>query len=256
MSPVAAPTEKDAETMPTQKVFKRRVRARMTKTGESYTAARRQLLRKATEPEAGPARSASLDCAARRSRAPDRQPPIPADVLLVADAAMLRATGKGHAEWFAILDAWGATDHTHTEIARWLSETQGTPGWWTQNITVSYERARDLRARHQMADGFSVSVTRTVDVGPEVALAAFTDEAIRTTWLPVPMRQRPTRARNVARFDWDEPPSRILVSLVPKGDGRTAVTVAHERLPDAEAGEQFKGRWREWLAALKTFLEP
>ena len=72
----------------------------------------------------------------------------------------------------------------------------------------------------------------------------------------MPMRQRPTRARNVARFDWDEPPSRVVVSLVPKGDGRTAVTVAHERLPDAEAGEQFKGRWREWLAALKTFLEP
>ena len=36
--------------MPTQKLFKRRVRARMTKTGESYTAARRQLLRKVPEP--------------------------------------------------------------------------------------------------------------------------------------------------------------------------------------------------------------
>ena len=228
--------------MPTQKVFKQRVRARMTKTGESYTAARRQLMRKATDPQP--------DLAAA-------SPPtdIPPDAPLVADAAMVRATGKGHAEWFAILDAWGATDHTHTEIARWLNETQGTPGWWTQNITVSYERARGMRARHQMANGFSISVTRTVDAGPEAALAAFTDETVRATWLSGAMRQRPTRARNVARFDWAEPPSRVVVSLAPKNDGRTSITVGHEQLPDAEAGEQFKARWRGWLGALKSILE-
>jgi uncharacterized protein YndB with AHSA1/START domain len=106
-----------------------------------------------------------------------------------------------------------------------------------------------------MADGFSVSVTRTVGVPPEVALEAFTDEKLRTAWLPLAMRQRPTRARHTARFDWDEPPSRIVVSLVPKGEGRTTIAVVHERLPDAEAGERLKGSWRTWLAALKTVLE-
>ena len=75
---------------------------------------------------------------------------------------MERATGKRHAEWFALLDEWGATEHTHTEIARWLSETHGFPGWWVQNVTVAYERARGMRAPHQMRDGFSVSVTRTI----------------------------------------------------------------------------------------------
>jgi uncharacterized protein YndB with AHSA1/START domain len=175
--------------------------------------------------------------------------------MLVADEAMVRATGRGHAEWFAILDAWGAADHTHTEIARWLGETHDTPGWWTQNLTVAYERARGLRALHQMADGFSVSVTRTVAVPPEQALEAFTDATLRAAWLSVPMRQRPTRARNTARFDWDEPPSRVVVSLVPKGEGRTTIAVGHERLPDAEAGERLKSSWRAWLAALKTILE-
>lgn len=247
--------------MPTQKVFKQRVRARMTKTGESYTAARHQLLRKATNPQPGPSPEVPHAATGSESMVAEREPTslaarsIPPDAPLVADAAMIRATGKGHAEWFAILDAWGATDHTHTEIARWLNETQGAPGWWIQNITVSYERARGMRARHQMANGFSISVTRTIDVEPEGALAAFTDETVRATWLSAPMRQRRTRARNVARFDWDEPPSRVVVSLAPKGDGRTAITVGHEQLPDAQAGEQFKDRWREWLAALKTVLE-
>ena len=233
--------------MPTQKVFKQRVRARMAKTGEAYTAAREQLLRKANDPDAPP--TPPMPSTAETTEA------IPSDAMLVADEAMVRATGRGHAEWFAILDAWGATDHTHTEIARWLNETHATPGWWTQNLTVAYERARGLRTRHQMADGYSVSVTRTVEVPPEVALEAFTDEALRTAWLPVPMRQRPTRARNAARFDWVEPPSRVVLSLVPKGDGRTTIAVAHERLPDAVAGERLKSSWRAWLAALKTLLE-
>jgi hypothetical protein len=46
--------------MTKQKSFKGRVRARMDKTSESYTAARRQLLAKATSeaaPDAPPARS-------------------------------------------------------------------------------------------------------------------------------------------------------------------------------------------------------
>jgi uncharacterized protein YndB with AHSA1/START domain len=233
--------------MPTQKVFKQRVRARMAKTGEAYTAARHQLLRKANDPDAPPAPPATSTAEAANT--------VPADAMLVADEAMARATGKGHAEWFAILDTWGATDHTHTEIARWLSATHGTPGWWTQNLTVAYERARGLRTRHQMADGFSVSVTRTVDVPLELALQAFTDEKLRAGWLSVPMRQRPTRARNTARFDWDEPPSRVVVSLAPKGDGRTTITVAHEQLPDAAAGERLKSSWRARLATLKTVLE-
>ena len=271
--------------MPTQKVFKRRVRARMTKTGESYTAARRQLMRKT--PDTAPVEAASPELSSHPTTPPEATPttppvatapapettlpktnspdggaatqPTPAtpttDAHLVADDSMIRATGKGHAEWFALLDGWGATNHTHTEIARWLNETQGTPGWWTQSITVSYERARGMRARHQMADGFSISVTRTMEAGPEVALAAFTDETVRARWLSSAMRQRPTRARNVARFDWDEPRSRIIVSVAPKDNGRTAVTVGHEQLPDAEAGELLKARWRAWLADLKALLE-
>jgi hypothetical protein len=242
VSPEASSNEKDVETMPTQKIFKQRVRARMTKTGESYTAARRQLLRKAEEP------------AAPAPEQPSNE--IPVDALLVADTSMQRATGKGHAEWFAVLDAWGATSHTHTEIARWLSETQATSGWWSQNITVSYERARGMRGRHQMARGFSIGVTRTVATDPDAALTAFTSVAERRRWLPdAPLRQRPTRAALIARFDWPDPPSRVVVSIVPKGAGKATVVVGHELLPDAESAERLKTAWRAWLGDLKAVLE-
>jgi uncharacterized protein YndB with AHSA1/START domain len=246
---VVRPNEKDVETMPTQKVFKQRVRTRMTKTGESYTAARRQLLNKAGEvaPE-GPAMSES-------PAAPESQA-IPSDAQLVADEAMIRATGKGHAEWFAILDAWGAIDHNHTEIARWLGANHGVPGWWTQNITVAYERVRGRRRPGQMADGFSVSVTRTIAVDPARALEAFTNVELRARWLPdAPLTARPTRAARTARFDWAEPASRVVVVIVPKDPGKATVAIAHERLADSATAEQLKGAWREWLGELKAFLE-
>ena len=113
-----------------------------------------------------------------------------------------------------------------------------------------------MRARHQMRDGFSVSATKTVAVPPERALSAFTSASLRQPWLPnAPMRQRPTRAPLSARFDWSDPPSRVIVSVVPKGIDKVLVAVAHEQLPDAEAGERFKASWREWLGALKAVLE-
>jgi hypothetical protein len=56
-----------------------------------------------------------------------------------------------------------------------------------------------------------------------------------------------------------EPPSRSDANsrpfTEPKANGRTTIAVSHERLPDADAGERLKTRWREWLSALKTVLE-
>jgi uncharacterized protein YndB with AHSA1/START domain len=169
---------------------------------------------------------------------------------------MIRATGKGHADWFALLDAWGAADHNHTDIARWLRETHDVPGWWAQNITVAYERARGRRRPGQMADGFSVSVTRSIAVDPDRALEAFTNPELRGRWLPdAPLTPRPTRAALTARFDWAEPASRVVVAIVPKDAGKTTVAVAHERIGDAATAEQMKRAWREWLGILKAFLE-
>src|SRR5688500_11174532 len=116
--------------MTTQRSFKRLVRTRMEKTGESYTSARAQLLA-ADEPKAagGPA-------------------------LSVSDEVIRRRTGRGWEEWFDLLDEWGAAERPHGEIARWVAEEHGIDGWSSQSVTVSYERARGGRAVGQHADGF------------------------------------------------------------------------------------------------------
>jgi uncharacterized protein YndB with AHSA1/START domain len=227
--------------MTTQKTFKRRVRARAAKTGEAYTAARSQLLRKA-------------------DAAPVAPPPAPVasaeELAGMSDEAMLRGSGRPIGEWLEILDAWGATDRKHPEIARWLVAEHGIGGWWAQSVTVAYERARGMRAVHQQTGGFSVSATRTVAAPADRVLAAFTDPGLRDGWLPeAPMRRRRTTAANVARFDWDEPPSRVVVGLVPKQGARTQVAVAHEKLATAEDAARMKAAWRAWLGRLKQHLE-
>jgi hypothetical protein len=245
---VASSNEKDVETMPTQKLFKQRVRARMIKTGESYTAARRQLLRKAGE-QTLPERDEATGSAGAAD-------PTPPTELLMSDEAMVRGSGRSHAEWFTLLDAWGATTLGHTEIAAWLRTEHGVDGWWTQSITVDYERARGMRGRHQQRDGYTIDIRKTVGVEPAQALAAFTNVSMRRRWLPdAPMRQRPTRAALTARFDWSDPTSRVVVTVIPKGSDKATVTIAHERLPDAESAERLKSAWRQWLADLKSVVE-
>jgi hypothetical protein len=228
--------------MTTQKTLKRRVRARAAKTGESYTAARSQLLRKSGH-------------AASESTA---EPPEPnADELAgMSDEALIRGSGKPIAEWLRILDDWGATARTHTEIARWLVAEHGIGGWWAQGVTVAYERARGMRAIHQRPDGYSVSVSRTIGVPVDELRSAFTSAARRRRWLPdAPMRQRRTSAANSARFDWGDPPSRVGVLLTPKAGARTQVTLTHERLAAAGDVDRMRAFWRERLAALKALLE-
>lgn len=247
--------------MPTRKTFKRRVRARMTKTGESYTAARHQLLRKAGE---GADASHDEDTAVR---APG--PAAGAGIVGNAAAAttepvryatsaetIRRATGRGHEEWFGLLDGWGASERRHPEIARWLQEAHGVGGWWAQSITVDYERARGLRARHQNSGGFSVSASRTIAVGADRLLAAFTDPAVRRCWLPdVEMELRPTKAAMTARFHWREPDSRVVVTVAARGERKATVVVTHEQLPGAGAVEEVKAAWRDRLGELKKLLE-
>ena len=121
--------------------FKRLVRARMVKTGESYTAARATLLAAAHEPDAGPG-----------------------PALAASDDVIRQRTGRGWEEWFELIDEAGLADRPHREIARWVAELQGVVplAWGAQAVTVSYERARGGRAVGQHPDGFAISASKTM----------------------------------------------------------------------------------------------
>ena len=123
--------------------------------------------------------------------------------------------------------------HAHRD-ARWLHDGHGVQGWWSQNVTVAYERARGMRAPHELPGGFSVGVSKTVALSADRALAAFTDSAQRRRWLTgASMRQRPTRAANTARFDWADPPAI---------DGRLDPTERTDEVDDQRHDREAAGR--------------
>ena len=222
--------------MTRQRSFKTLVRARMDKTGESYTAARAQLL------------SPSAD-----------EPPLAGPrVLATSDESIRARTGRGWEEWFDLLDDWGAAERSHRDTARWVAEQLGvTPLTWNaQAITGSYERARGGRAVGQHADGFRVNASRTVAVPVDRLFDAFVDGSVRDRWLPDgKLRERTATKPASARFDWGDGPERVHVTFVVKGPSKSMVAISHERLADAAERERMKAYWRERTAALKEELE-
>jgi hypothetical protein len=217
--------------MTAHKSFKRLVRSRMEKTGESYTAARARLLA-GDEPQ-------------RIS-------------LSTSDETIRERTGRGWEEWFDLLDEWGAADKTHREIARWLAGQQGLHplAWNVQAIAGSYERARRGRQVGEHEDGFTVTASKTVAVPIERLYAAFVDADERERWLPGgQLRERTTIEPRSARFDWGDDGSRVHVALTAKGDAKSTAALSHERLPDGSEAARMKAFWRERVAGLKEVLE-
>ncbi|MEU8088268.1 hypothetical protein AB0B57_32225 [Micromonospora sp. NPDC049101] len=243
--------------MTNQRSFKARVRTRMAKTGESYTTARRHLINRATEPSPEPAATAPDAAQAAGPAAAQTAAPAAAQTERIADDLLRARTGRGWAEWFALLDAAAATEQTHTQIARHLVAEHEVPGWWAQTITVGYEQARGLRAPGQRrGGGFEASASRTVAVPAARLFEAFADETARTRWLPdVEVRVRTATAPRSFRADWAGGPTRIVVGIDAVGESKARVSILHEKLTGAEQAAELKAYWRERLAALKALLE-
>jgi uncharacterized protein YndB with AHSA1/START domain len=172
-------------------------------------------------------------------------------------AALRRSTGRDRAEWFAMLDTWGAGGRAYREIAAWLTGEHGVSSWWAQKLIVEYEQARGLRDAGVRPDGtFTGGASKSVAVPVQRLFEAFVDTSVRERWLPgVVLHERTSQAGRSARFDWDDGASRVNVTLNALDDGKSQVAVEHDHLPDARAAAERKAYWRARLAALKTLLE-
>jgi hypothetical protein len=210
--------------MTRQESFKRRIRARMEKTGEKYAVARRSLIQQAertgwvSEPE-------------------------------LSDEKVREATGRGWDEWCALIDVEPGRDAGHSTIAAQLIEHHGIDGWWAQTVTVGYERIRGIRLKYQMADGtFTATKSKTVPVEHELLRKTLLeDRADLFPGIDTELRSKPT-SKTVRLVIG---PGTAEIALDPTGDGRTKVSVAHAKLPTAADVEMWRGYWGEWLEALE-----
>lgn len=215
--------------MPKEKDLKRLVRARMEKTGEAYTAARLQIVKK------------------------NEAPPDYAKVAGMSDASVQKQTGRAWAEWVRLLDAAKAQEKPHRDIVAHVSSL-GTPDWWSQMVTVGYERIRGLRDRGQRRGGtYEATRSRTFNVPIETLFKAFADARTRRRWLPVKIVVRTATAPKSMRINWDDG-SLVAIGFLAKGANKSSVAISHEKLPDKAAVAAVKQAWGGYFDALAELL--
>jgi hypothetical protein len=224
--------------VPTDKDFKRLVRGRMQKTGESYTAARANL---------------------RQQKPATPVPPHPAEYARIAgrrDAIIKERTGCNWERWVKALDRAEAHTWPHREIAKHVMEKYKIPGWWAQTVTVGYERIKGLRAVGQRRDGsFEAHKSKTFAVPLPRLYQAFQDERLRARWLPkLDLTVRTATREKTMRITW---PDRTLLEIgfMSKGPSKSQVALQHGKLPDRRAAARMKQYWTERLTALKDLLQ-
>jgi hypothetical protein len=173
----------------------------------------------------------------------------------IGDAAVRAKTGKGWNDWFAILDRTKASTRPHGEIAAFLHEEHGVPGWWCQMVTVGYEQARGLRERNQKASGFAASSSKTIAVPVEKLFDAWDSPTARSSWLgsmEIAVRKA-TRPKSM-RISWADGSS-VHVNFSAKGPAKSQVAIEHEKLKSAADVARMKETWGGALERLKGKLE-
>lgn len=250
--------------MTTQKDFKRLVRGRMQKTGESYTTARGTLLRVSAKRKAqrveGNGHLNGAAAIAVTSTTPALAAIPAADFAKIAgmsDQTIKEKTGCTWDRWVWALDEAGASNWPHTEIARYVQEKYNVPGWWTQTVTVGYERIKGLRARGQKRSGsWEASKSKTVDAGVSTLFKAFKQPKVRNAWLPDRKVVIRTAVPNKSmRITWEDGTS-VELYFTSKGRSRSSVVVQHTKLATSAAAARAKAFWSRHLDLLAEQLRP
>ena len=173
--------------------------------------------------------------------------------------AVVKATGKGPEEWNSILDAAGARGMPHKEIAALLREEHGVSPWWSQHVTVEYERSRGMRERYQTTRGYQVSMSKTLPVPLSELYGAFADTQRRGQWLPeAPITVRKDTPEKTTRATWtdgDGTETSLDISYYANGEDKSRITVMQSKLADAEDVEARRAYWKAALARLGEYLK-
>jgi hypothetical protein len=227
--------------MPIKKDLKRLVRARMQKTGESYTAARARLLEKK---------------GGRQPRTNEAIPLSKTDLAALAgmrDEAVAGKTGRNWKEWVSELDRAGATSLSHREIARLVKEHFQVSAWWSQAVTVGYERIRGLREKGQHRDGsFEVSKSRTYPVPIAVLWEVF---CRRDEWRGgETLRTGKTTRHKSVRMRWSDG-TPVEAHFSPKGPAKSQLSLEHRNIGSRAEAARLRTYWSDRLAAIGDLLE-
>jgi hypothetical protein len=238
--------------MPRYKDLKRLVRARMKRTGEAYTTARVHIQKKSRTKTPSPKAAVARGTPKSATRSIDY-----AALAGMSDEKLKAKTGCNWERWVYALDRRGADKMSHRDIAALVKQKYKVDGWWSQTVTVGYERIKGLRARGQRRDGsYEAGKSRTYSVPVTTLFDAWSDPAVRRRWLDgQTVKVRTATAPKSMRLDWNGGGGGIIaVGFMPKGKSKSSVALAHTKLPDRETAERLKEYWSDRLTVLGEVL--
>jgi hypothetical protein len=189
----------------------------------------------------------------------------------VSDVRVRERTGRDLAHWFDVLDRFGAVQKGHTAAAQHLREAHDVDSWYSQGITVSYERARGLRAANQRVGGtYEFSTSKVVAADTKTVIAALANKRRRARWAGALDRDlvgalsaalRAVKSKGFVlktdgqahyRYKWDG--TTVEMSVTPKSGGRSSLVVQQFKLPSRHLLDERRNQWRATLAALAAHL--
>jgi hypothetical protein len=175
----------------------------------------------------------------------------------ISDEAVKKATGCDWNEWFGCLDKAGCKKKTHKEIAeliyrRWPK----VGGWWSQMVTVGYERARGRRAKNQAGGSWRVSSSKTVAVPVKSLFNAWKNPKRRAAWLKDHrFTVRKATAPKSMRILWVDGKTSIEANFCSKGARKSSVSLQHNQLAGAKDVAKMRAYWSKALDKLKAAVE-
>jgi hypothetical protein len=175
----------------------------------------------------------------------------------ISDEAVKKATGCDWEAWLYVLDKSGCAKMSHKEIAELVyARWPKVGGWWSQMVTVGYEQAKGLRAKHQVKSGWSVSSSKTVGVPVKSLFGAWKDPKKRAAWLKDhEFTVRRATAPKSMRITWVDGKTNVEANFYPKGARKSMVAVQHDKLSSAKDVEKKKAYWAKSLEKLKATVE-
>jgi hypothetical protein len=163
-----------------------------------------------------------------------------------------KATGKNWDEWLNYLESINASELSHAEIAQKVYE-HGSPGWWSQTITVAYEQYIGRREPGQTSNGkFQVGASKTVNGSMDEALekwVAVVDG--QKEFDGVAIAREPATSKSDKFRYWHcnlTDGSRISLSIYEKEPGKAMIGLGHENLSTKEDIERWREFWKSLLA--------
>lgn len=128
-----------------------------------------------------------------------------------------------------------------------LGRKFAVPGWWSQMITVEYERARGLRKKHETANGYAISVSRTLTMDLRKLYEAAASAQARWKWFPAGEFRPTSQIRNkYFRGTWDGS-SRPEIGFYAKGANKAQIAIQIGKLK--KSGVEVERR--KWKAAME-----